>query len=142
MELEQIIGYVISFIAGGGLITLITARSTKKKADVEVKVDEIKALHDTIDLVYQPIIDQQNETIRRQNDRINSLEAEVKGWSDKLNAERSEHQRELDILRADHQREMDIMNKRILAITSALGLKAANQLRDEQGRFVKSVEEL
>ena len=103
-------------------MTLITARASKKKADVEVKVDEISALHETIVNVYEP-------TIRFQKERILELESEVKTLKEQLSMER-----------ADRQRDMEMMNKRILAITSALGLKAAAQIRDEKGRFTTKSE--
>lgn len=122
MELETIVTGVATFIAGGGLMTLITARASKKKADVEVKVDEISALHETIVNVYEP-------TIRFQKERILELESEVKTLKEQLSMER-----------ADRQRDMEMMNKRILAITSALGLKAAAQIRDEKGRFTTKSE--
>lgn len=120
MEFGEIIGNVISFVAGGGLMTLVTLKSSKKKADVEVKVDEIKAIHDTVELVYKPMIDQQNQ-------RIKELEDEVKSLRMQLISERK-----------DHQRDIDLMNKRILAITNALGIKANTQLRNDKGQFIKA----
>ena len=127
MDWTEIITQILSFIAGGGIVGIFTIRAKKKKADIEVKVDEIKALHDTIDLVYKPIIDEQNETISRQNVRIQELDSEIKALRKQINDERT-----------DHQREIDLMNKRILAITSALGLKASEQIRDEKGRYTKA----
>lgn len=120
MELETIITGIGTFVAGGGLMAILNAKTNKKKGEVEVKVDEIAALHDIIEKVYEP-------TIKFQKERITELENEVKSLKDQLATERS-----------DRQREMELMNKRILAITNALGLKAANQIRDERGRFAKS----
>ena len=120
MEFVEIIGNVVSFVAGGGLMTLVTLKSSKKKEDVEVKVDEIKAIHDTVELVYKPMIDQQNR-------RIKELEDEVKSLRTQLIDERK-----------DHQRDIDLMNKRILAITNALGIKANTQLRNDKGQFIKA----
>lgn len=122
MDLGTIITGISGFILGGGLLSIITLRTNKRKADVEVKVDEINALHDTIEKVYEPII-------RQQRDRIQELETEVKSLRDQLAEERR-----------DRQREIDMMNKRILAITSALGLKANNQIRDDKGRYAKKEE--
>ena len=124
MEFGEILGYVASAIGGGGLMQIINLRSSKKKADVEVKVDEIKAIHDTVEMVYQPIIAQQNT-------RIQELEKEVSALRTQLIQERS-----------DHQKEMDLMNKRILEITRALGMRANNQIRDSKGRFKKSEDEV
>lgn len=101
-------------------MTLVNLKSSKKQKDVEVKVDEIKAIHDTVEMVYKPIIDNQNQ-------RIKELEEEVKSLRQQLVQERN-----------DHQREMDMMNKRILAITSVLGIKAQSQIRDDRGRFAKA----
>lgn len=122
MDIESIFGYIISAIGGGGIVKLMTLRSAKKKAAVEVKMDEIQAIHNTIELVYQPIIDQQNK-------RIQELESEVRELRTQLTNERKEHQKDIDL-----------MNKRILAITSALGLKTESRLRDENGRYKKNEE--
>lgn len=119
----NILGYALSFAGGGGLVTLFTLRSSRKKADVEVKVEEIKALHDTIELVYQP-------TINHLNSRVAQLEDEVKTLRSQLTSERQ-----------DHQNEINLMNQQILAITKALGIKATAQIRDDKGRFAKAVEE-
>lgn len=120
MDIESILGYILSAIGGGGIMKLINLKSAKKKADVEVKIDEIQAIHNTIEMVYQPIIDQQNK-------RIQELESEVRELRTQLTNERNEHQKDIDL-----------MNKRILAITSALGLKADSQLRDDKGRYKKN----
>ena len=101
-------------------MTLITWKAKKKKADVEVKSDEIKALHDAIELVYQPLIHQQK-------DRIQELEVEVKSLREQLNKERE-----------DRQKEISMMTNHIANIASALGMRALTQLRDEKGRFIKA----
>lgn len=112
MDWQEIIPQIISFVAGGGLVGIATISAQKKKANVEVKVDEIAALHDIIEKVYEP-------TIKFQKDRIGELEAQVKSLREQLSAER-----------LDRQKEMELMNSRILAITSALGMKAETQIRD------------
>jgi hypothetical protein len=120
MEFNEIFGYILSAIGGGGLMKIINIRSEKKKAAVEVKLDEIQAIHNTIEMVYQPIIDQQNK-------RIQELEGEVRELRTQLTSERKEHQKDIDL-----------MNKRILAITNALGLKADTRLRDDNVRYKKN----
>lgn len=92
-------------------MAILNAKTNKKKNDVELKVDEIKALHDTIDMVYQPIINQLTS-------RVQELEGEVKMLRQQLVDER-----------VDHQKEIDMMNKQILAISSALGIKATKTIR-------------
>lgn len=115
MDWQGIIPEILTFIAGGGLVGIVTLGSRKKKADVEVKVDEIKALHDTIEMVYQP-------TIAHLNNRVEQLEDEVKTLRSQLASER-----------ADHQNEINLMNQQILAITKALGIKATTKIRQEKG---------
>ena len=123
MDWQGIIPEILTFIAGGGIVGLFTIPAKKKKANVEVKVDEIAALHDIIEKVYEP-------TIKFQKERISELENQVKSLQEQLSKER-----------ADRQREMELMNKRILAITSALGLKAETQIRDGRRRSAKAPED-
>ena len=114
MDWQGIIPEILTFIAGGGIVGLFTIPAKKKKADVEVKVDEIRALHDTIEMVYQP-------TINHLNNRVEQLEGEVKTLRSQLASER-----------ADHQNEINLMNQQILAITKALGIKATTKIRQEK----------
>lgn len=115
MDWQGIIPEILTFIAGGGIVGICTIPARKKKADVEVKVDEIKALHDTIEMVYQP-------TINHLNNRVEQLEGEVKNLRSQLASER-----------ADHQNEINLMNQQILSITKALGIKATTKIRQDKG---------
>lgn len=119
MNFELLLSGISAFILGGGLMTLITMKSARKKAAVEVKVDEITALHNTIEMVYEPLIKQQKE-------RIMELETEVKSLREQLSQERQ-----------DRQKEMEVMNKRILAIMSTLGMQTVSRIRDSRGRYSK-----
>lgn len=123
MDIGSFSNYILTFIAGGGLATLVTLKARRKKADVEVKVDEIAALHDIIEKVYEP-------TIEFQKTRIEELQSEVRSLKEQLATERM-----------DRQREMDLMNKRILAITNSLGIKAQEQIRNEKVQFTSAKEE-
>ena len=118
----EIIGYVLTFIGGGGVSALVNWRINRKKAGVEVKVDEIKALHDTIELVYDPLVKQLKDRVSEQDKEITSLRAQL--------AEERE----------SRQKEMKMMNDRILAITSALGLNTRDYIRDNKGRFISKSE--
>ena len=122
MEVGELFGYIISAVSGGGLMGIINWKINRKKAAVEVKVNEIEAIHQTVEQVYKPIIDQQNT-------RIRELEAEVKDLRDTLATERIEHQKQLSNLQ-----------KQIVEITRALGIKANKQVRDDKGRYVKCIE--
>ena len=83
-------------------------------------MSEIESIHQTVEQVYKPIIEQQNT-------RIRELEAEVKELRDTLAIERIEHQRQLNNLQ-----------KQIVDITRALGIKANKQVRDKNGRYIKT----
>ena len=114
-------GYVFSAVSGGGLMSLINWKANKRKASVDVKVSEIEAIHKTMEQVYEPIIKQQNT-------RIRELEGEVKQLRETLAAERFEHQKQIQNLQ-----------KQIVEITRALGIKANTQMRDKNtGRYIKS----
>lgn len=121
--LGEILTPILTFIVGGGLTALFTLKFQRKKAAVEVKTDEIKALRDAVDMVYKPLID-------TQKDRIQELEAEVKSLREQLKQERK-----------DRQDEISTMNKQILAITSALGMKVVDDVnRNVRKRLGKTVE--
>ena len=82
-----------------------------------MEIDNIKKI---VDEVYKPLINQQNT-------RIQELEAEVK-------ALREERTRERD----SYQKQIAALQKQIVDITKALGMKANKQLRDENtGRYAK-----
>ena len=119
MELEGIIPSVITFVLGGGLTALVTLGSARKKAAAEVKSDEIKALHDTIEEVYEPLV-------KRLKARIEEQDAEIASLRKQLSDER-----------AERQREMKLMNERIVAISSAIGLTTRNYVRNNKGQFTK-----
>ena len=117
MNIGEILGYIVTFAAGGGLMTILTAKFQRRKAAVEVKTDEIKAMHDSIEMVYIPLINQQK-------DRIQELESEVKSLREQLKQER-----------ADRQDEINVMNRQILQITSALGMRAVDQINKNRKRL-------
>lgn len=130
MDWQEVIQQIIPFVAGGGLVGLVTLGAKKKKADVEVKVSEIDALQHTVEMVYKPLVEQQNKTIEQQNAKILRLESRVEELTSQLTDERNAHQKELNA-----------MQKQILEIHKALGIKAAAQIRDEKGRYTKSEED-
>ena len=114
MNFGEILGYIVTFVAGGGLMTLLTAKFQRKKAAVAVKADEIKALNDQIKMVYEPMIEAQKV-------RIQELETEVKSLRDQLKQER-----------ADRQQEIGVMSKQIMQITSFLGMKAIEAVKNRK----------
>lgn len=121
--LGEILTPILTFIVGGGLTAIFTLKFQRKKAAVEVKTDEIKALRDAVDMVYKPLID-------TQKDRIQELEAEVKSLREQLKQERK-----------DRQDEISRMNGQILQITSALGMKVVDEVnKNARKRIEKTID--
>ena len=108
---------------GGGAITQIANWGiNRRKGKQEVGAMEIDNIKAIVDSVYQPLIEQQNK-------RIKELELEVK----ELREERTR-------LNDEHQKEIAKLQKQILDITRALGLKATNHVRNSKGQFTKADE--
>lgn len=120
MEASEIVTYVLTALGGGGITQFFNWRANKKKVNSEAKAMEIDNIKEIVDSVYQPLIAQQNA-------RIKELETEVKALRD-----------ERDNMRTEHQKEIAKLQKQILDITRALGLKATNHVRNSKGQFTKA----
>lgn len=123
MDWTTIITSIITFVAGGGIFTLVTIGVQKKKLKVEVKSDEIENMKKAMESFYDPLI-------QRQNTRISELETEVKTLREE------KHQLEIS-----YQRQIADLQKQITDITRALGIKANKQLRNGRGQFTAEKEE-
>ena len=131
MDWTTVIASVLTFLAGGGIFTLVTIKVQKKKLEAEiakikasVKSDEIENMRKAMESFYSPLVDEQNKRITTQAKRINELEAEVKTLRDE------KHQQELS-----YQKQIADLQKQITEITRALGIKAAKQLRNSRGQY-------
>lgn len=122
MDWTTIITSIITFVAGGGIFTLVTIGLQKKKLKVEVKSDEIENMKKAMESFYDPLI-------QRQNTRISELETEVKTLREE------KHQLEIS-----YQRQIADLQKQITDITRALGIKANKQLRNCRGQFTAEKE--
>lgn len=121
MEINEIWGYIISAVSGGGLTQLVNWRLNKKKAGVELQQSEVAVIAETVRSVYEPII-------RQQNERIDELNKEVK----QLREEKRQMQE-------DYQKQIKALEERMLALSRAVGFKATQQARDpNNGRYVKN----
>jgi len=123
MEMNDIIGYVITAVGGGGAGWLVNWKWGRRKEAASVKSDEIETMKKAMEDFYDPLL-------KKQNARIAELEGEVKTLRDQLTYERNEHQKQI----ADLQ-------KQITEITRALGIKAAKQIRNNKGQFTSEKEE-
>lgn len=75
-----IITLVISFVSGGALMVLITAKSTRKKASVEVKKEEVSA-HEMISNFHRNEIKhltEQMEELRKEMQKLTESNKELK----------------------------------------------------------------
>lgn len=127
MELGEIMGYVATALGGGGIASIFNWKINKSKVKEELKSDEIENIRKTVE-VYQTIISDLKKRNDEQNTKINELTQEV----EQLRREK----REAEI---EHQRQIQNLQRQIVGITKALGIKANERVRDEKtGRYIKS----
>lgn len=129
MDWITLISSILTFIAGGGIFTLVTLRVQKNKLKAEVKASDIDNMRKAMEDFYSPLLKAQDDRIASQNVRIKELEGEVKTLREEKNAQELQYQRQI----ADLQ-------KQITDITRALGIKAAKQLRNNLGQFTSEKE--
>lgn len=129
MDWITLISSILTFIAGGGIFTLVTLRVQKNKLKAEVKASDIDNMRKAMEDFYSPLLKAQDDRIASQNIRIKELEGEVKTLREEKNAQELQYQRQI----ADLQ-------KQITDITRALGIKAAKQLRNNLGQFTSEKE--
>lgn len=129
MDWTTIITGMLSFVAGGGLLTIVTLRVQRNKLKAEVKASDIDNMRKAMEDFYKPLLHNQDERIASQNVRIKELEDEVKVLRDE------KHQMELA-----YQRQIADLQKQITEITRALGIKAAKQLRNAKGQYISEKE--
>jgi len=125
MELGEIIGYALSALGGGGIASIFNWRINKRKANAEVKTDELENLRKTMQDFYDPLV-------KKQNERITELESEVKVLR--------EERREMELA---YQKQIQILQKQIVEISKAIGIKVNERARDEKtGRYTKGEKNL
>ena len=124
MDWTTIITSLITFIAGGGIFTLVTVGVQRKKLKAGVKSDEIDNMRKALEDFYKPLLKTQDERIASQNVRIKELEGEVKTLREEKNAQELQYQKQI----ADLQ-------KQITEIVRAMGLNVNKQLRNNKGQF-------
>lgn len=136
MDWTTIVTSILTFVAGGGIFTLVTIKVQKKRLEAEiakikasVKSDEIENMKKAMESFYGPLVDEQNKRLASQSVRINELEQEVKT----LRTEK--HAMELS-----YQKQIADLQKQITDITRALGIKAAKQLRNAKGQYTSERE--
>lgn len=129
MEFGDIWTYVISVISAGGITQIVNWRINKRKAKAEVKQSEIEVIASTVRTVYEPIIKQQNE-------RIGELDKEVKDLRAEKRKMQEDYEKQIQNLRDEHNKQIAALEKRMLEVSRAIGLRTANQSRAANGQFV------
>ena len=129
MDWTTIITGIISFVAGGGLLTIVTLRVQRNKLKAEVKASDIDNMRKAMEDFYKPLLHNQDERIASQNVRIKELEDEVKVLRDEKHA-----------MELSYQKQIADLQKQITEITRALGIKAAKQLRNAKGQYTSERE--
>lgn len=130
MDWTTIITSLLTFVAGGGIFTLVTIGVQRKKLKAGVKSDEIDNMRKALEDFYKPLLKTQDERIASQNDRINELEAKVR----QLEQEKQEQA-------MAYQKQIAELQKQITDITRALGIKANKQIRASKGQFTPKKED-
>ena len=122
MEFNEIFGYIISALGGGGVTQFFNWRINKKKGQVEVNASEIDNIKKSVE-VYQTIIADQNKRINELNEEVRQLR------EDKRKMEET------------YQAQIATLQKQIVEINRVLGINARKAARDaKSGKFVKSGE--
>ena len=129
MDWTTTITALLTFVAGGGIFTLVTIGVQRKKLKAGVKSDEIDNMRKSMEDFYRPLLAHQDERIASQNVRINELEAKVR----QLEQEKQEQA-------MSYQKQIAELQKQITDITRALGIKANKQLRAANGQFTANKE--
>lgn len=130
MDWTTIITSLLTFIAGGGIFTLVTIGVQRKKLKAGVKSDEIDNMRKALEDFYKPLLKTQDERIASQNMRITELETEVKTLRDE--------KRQMEL---SYQKQIADLQKQITYITRALGIKANKQIRAANGQFTAKKED-
>lgn len=119
MEVSELLGYVFTFVGGGGLAGLINWRINKRKANAEAKQSEVTVMAQAIREVYEPLVERQQKEIDEANGRIRDLEGQI----EELKTERQTMQRDFE--------------KRIQDLTKLIQATSNYPARGADGKFVK-----
>lgn len=77
MDFGEIMTYAATALGGGGIASVLNWRWNKRKAAAETKQDEIEVIRKTIEEVYKPTIDYQNDQIEKLRQTVTLQQAEI-----------------------------------------------------------------
>lgn len=133
MEFGDMMSYVGVALGSGGLTQLLNWRINRKKGLAEAKTTEAEASNTEaeaknkeIDNMRKAMEDFYTPLVKRQNERIAELEAEVKQLREEKRAEAEAHAKQLAA-----------MQEQIVEINKALGLRARSAIKERNTTFHK-----
>ena len=77
MDFGEIMTYIGTALGGGGIASVLNWRWNKRKAAAETKQDEIEVIRKTIEEVYKPTIDYQNQQIKELRETVTLQQGEI-----------------------------------------------------------------
>ena len=77
MDFGEIMTYAATALGGGGIAGILNWRWNKRKAAAETKQDEIEVIRKTIEEVYKPTIDYQNQQIKELRETVALQQGEI-----------------------------------------------------------------
>ena len=77
MDFGEIMTYIGTALGGGGIASVLNWRGNKRKAAAETKQDEIEGIRKTIEEVYKPTIDYQNQQIKELRETVTLQQGEI-----------------------------------------------------------------
>ena len=136
MEIGEIISYVLTALAGGGVSGgFVYWRLNRRMKEAEVKSQEAQAknqeienINDIVEKVYKPMIDTLNE-------RVTALDAEVRSLREERRAAAERHEAEISAIKKDCAEKSDLMKRQILELSAELAKKQDKQARAKNGQF-------
>jgi len=143
-KILEIVGIIGAGIAGGWIFTLITIKSKIKqeKADAdkkeeEVKSDQIENLKKVFMDLYQPVIDDLENRLKKMGDKVDTVEQE----NVELKKRMAELEEENGRLRKENEELRDALREiRPDVVPSRRSINAQNQVRNNKGQFSKKDE--
>ena len=86
MDWGEIVSYLATAVGGGGIVSVLNWKLSKRKATAETKQEEIEVIRKTIDEVYKPTIESLNDQVKELREEVTTLRGEIK----RIRAERDE----------------------------------------------------
>ena len=122
MDFAEIMTYVGTALGGGGIASVLNWRWNKRKAAAETKQDEIEVIRKTIEEVYKPTIDYQNQQIKELRETVALQQGEITELRRKVE--------ECSDSRDDCHKMLAAMREEITRLQRS---------RDKRGRYAKEV---